>query len=86
MFSPSLHLSCRYQAQGEFLFVIDRSGSMEGQSIYAAREALALCVSSLPLGAKFNIISFGSNFVKWSPECESLITCRGWGWAIGWLS
>jgi len=46
----------------EYLFLIDRSGSMYGESIALAVEALKLFVHSLPMGSKFNIISYGSKF------------------------
>jgi hypothetical protein len=41
---------------------------MQGSSIKQAREALALCVSSLPVGASFNIMSFGSSCSKYSKD------------------
>ena len=46
----------------EFIFVIDWSGSMEGNSIKVAVDAMRLFIRSLPLGSKFNIVSFGSEF------------------------
>lgn len=44
----------------EVVFVIDRSGSMEGKKMMDLREALKVFMKSLPVGAMFNICSFGS--------------------------
>ena len=49
---------------GEFIFVVDRSGSMNGRRIELAKKALSLFVHSLPDGCKFNIYSFGDTFKK----------------------
>lgn len=46
----------------EIVFVCDRSGSMEGSRIALARQALQIFLKSLPVGAMFNICSFGSNY------------------------
>ncbi|KAF0496473.1 von willebrand domain-containing protein [Gigaspora margarita] len=46
----------------ELIFVIDRSGSMEGGSIKKASDALQVLLRSLPKDCFFNVISFGSNF------------------------
>ena len=47
-----------------FIFLIDESGSMSGQSINIAKEALKIFIQSLPPGSYFQLIAFGSNFVK----------------------
>ena len=52
------------EVPGEFIFVIDRSGSMDGHRMELAKEALSLFVHSLPDGCKFNIYSFGSIFAR----------------------
>eukprot|EP00924_Labyrinthula_sp_SR-Ha-C_P009384 augustus_masked-scaffold_2-processed-gene-22.48-mRNA-1 protein AED:0.88 eAED:0.88 QI:0/-1/0/1/-1/1/1/0/816 len=45
----------------DFIFLIDRSGSMSGSRMNDAKKALQLCLSSLPENASFDICSFGSN-------------------------
>ncbi|KAJ7288523.1 vault protein inter-alpha-trypsin domain-containing protein [Mycena rebaudengoi] len=48
-------------ARQEFIFLVDRSGSMEGQRISAARKALIIMLRSLPhKDSYFQIMSFGS--------------------------
>ncbi|XP_065133588.1 von Willebrand factor A domain-containing protein 5A-like [Paramisgurnus dabryanus] len=63
--------------QGEFIFVIDRSGSMrcmmhngEGAQmrIESAKETLLLLLKSLPMGCYFNIYGFGSHFESFFPQ------------------
>ena len=52
----------------EFIFLIDRSGSMNGKPIKMAVEAVIIGLQSMPAGSYFNIISFGSTFVSLYPE------------------
>uniref|UniRef100_A0A672HY99 VIT domain-containing protein n=1 Tax=Salarias fasciatus TaxID=181472 RepID=A0A672HY99_SALFA len=62
---------------GEFVFLMDRSGSMgvpmnikdRNQSrISSAKETLLLLLKSLPMGCYFNIYSFGSSFEHIFPK------------------
>ena len=48
----------------EFIFLVDRSGSMGGAFIKSARDTLNLFLKSLPEECQFNIIGFGSRFEK----------------------
>ena len=51
--------SRRAPAPCEIVFLVDRSGSMQGSSIAEARNALQLCLRSLRPGCLFNIVGFG---------------------------
>jgi Ca-activated chloride channel family protein len=55
----------------EVIFVIDRSGSMGGESIAEVRNALQLCLRSLVPGSRFNIVSFGSRYEALFPESRA---------------
>lgn len=47
-------------AKGEYIFLLDRSGSMKGPRIEKAKQALILFIKSLPADTFFNVISFGN--------------------------
>nr|XP_024660683.1 von Willebrand factor A domain-containing protein 5A-like [Maylandia zebra] len=47
---------------GEFVFLMDRSGSMSNTRIRSAKDTLLLLLKSLPIGCYFNIYSFGSRY------------------------
>ncbi|XP_075923215.1 von Willebrand factor A domain-containing protein 5A-like isoform X2 [Petromyzon marinus] len=49
---------------GEFIFIIDCSGSMRGQPIASAKETLILLIKSLPMGCLFNIYRFGTRYIS----------------------
>lgn len=46
----------------EFVFLLDKSGSMDGKRINDAKAALTLFVQSLPAESKFNVIMFDSSY------------------------
>ncbi|CAI2384019.1 unnamed protein product [Moneuplotes crassus] len=46
-------------AKGEYIFLLDRSASMGGPRLQAAKRSLELFIRSIPLGSKFNVVSFG---------------------------
>ncbi|XP_053310725.1 von Willebrand factor A domain-containing protein 5A-like [Spea bombifrons] len=76
-FYPSFPKSQETSNCGEFIFLMDRSGSMEcsmnskpgaPQRIQSAKETLIVLLKSLPLGCYFNIFGFGSHFESFFPE------------------
>lgn len=56
--------------RGDYVFLLDRSGSMGGTRIEKAKEALFLFLKSLPVDSYFNIISFGSKSESMFPSSE----------------
>lgn len=56
-----------------FVFLVDRSGSMNGPKMNMTRDALNLFIQSLPPGCTFEIVSFGSKFEFLSKKGEGFI-------------
>jgi len=54
----------------EAIFVVDCSGSMGGQSMNLAKEALMVFLHSLPVNSYFNVFLFGSRFQSLFPESK----------------
>ena len=55
----------------EIVFLVDRSGSMDGTSIEEARHALQLCLRSMIAGCRFNVVGFGSSHEPLFPEARA---------------
>ena len=70
-------------ASQEYIFLVDRSGSMDGDRIDTAKRALVMLLRALPRnGTSFNIFSFGSTCDSLWPESmayneETLATAVG---------
>ena len=58
------------EQQIEAVFLVDCSGSMRGQSMEMAKEALQVFLHSLPINSYFNIIVFGSRYEKMFDESK----------------
>ena len=54
------------ETPGLFIFLVDQSGSMHGNSISLVKKALTLFMQSLPPKSYFQLIGFGSNFHKYN--------------------
>nr|XP_015099568.1 von Willebrand factor A domain-containing protein 5A isoform X2 [Vicugna pacos] len=76
-FYPSIPEAQPSAACGEFVFLMDRSGSMQSPMsnqnksqprIEAAKETLILILKSLPIGCYFNIYGFGSSYEAFFPK------------------
>lgn len=52
----------------ECIFILDSSGSMQGSSLLAAKETLALCLQNLPPDSFFNVVVFGSSYQTLFPR------------------
>jgi len=52
------------EVKGEFVFLIDRSGSMSGDRIEMARDSLSLFLKSLPQDSWFDVVSFGDSYLS----------------------
>ncbi|KAG8822678.1 hypothetical protein FRC18_010973, partial [Serendipita sp. 400] len=56
----------------EYIFLVDRSGSMGGGRIIAVKAALQILLRSLPSrGTSFNIVSFGSRYSSLWPTSQA---------------
>lgn len=59
--APSISIVNKREIPKDIIFVIDVSGSMQGEKIQQAREALQFCVNSLNKSDRFEIISFSTS-------------------------
>ncbi|NWW63329.1 VW5B1 protein, partial [Ifrita kowaldi] len=59
------------KAQGEFIFLVDRSRSMSGVNINRAKDALLVILKSLMPACLFNVIGFGSTFKTLFPASQA---------------
>ncbi|WP_437877818.1 VIT domain-containing protein [Sorangium sp. So ce513] len=64
---PDLFDAKRAPARRDVVFVVDVSGSMQGESIEQARRALRLCLRHLAEGDRFGVIAFSNDFHAMDP-------------------
>lgn len=51
-----------------FIFLVDQSGSMDGEPIKLVKQSLLIFIQSLPPGSYFQLIGFGSTFKKYNEK------------------
>ncbi|XP_035377105.1 von Willebrand factor A domain-containing protein 5B1 [Electrophorus electricus] len=59
------------KVQGEFVFLIDRSGSMSGVNISRVKDAMLVILKSLFPACMFNIVGFGTTFKPLFPTSQN---------------
>lgn len=70
--APKHNVTTSEVVKKRFMFVLDRSGSMSGDKIEQAKEALKFCVNSLNDGDLFNIIDFSTEVKAFKQNPTSL--------------
>ncbi|XP_055430474.1 von Willebrand factor A domain-containing protein 5B1 [Bubalus kerabau] len=59
------------KTRGEFIFLVDRSGSMNGTNIQCVKDAMLVALKSLMPTCLFNVIGFGSTFKTLFPSSQT---------------
>jgi Ca-activated chloride channel family protein len=70
--APSISVVNKREIPKDLIFVIDVSGSMQGEKIQQAREALRFCVNSLNKSDRFEIISFSTSVNKFQNALKEI--------------
>lgn len=69
--TPDIKKSDQKPARKTVLFVVDRSGSMNGKKIEQAREAAKFVLNNLRDGDLFNIVTYASDVEAFEPELQA---------------
>ncbi|MDE0637692.1 MAG: VIT domain-containing protein [Candidatus Poribacteria bacterium] len=72
LISPKYEVKRSEVIEKDFIFILDRSGSMKGPKIEQAKEALRFCVNSLNDGDRFNLILFNTDVEPFSEKLVSV--------------
>ncbi len=72
LISPKYEVDKKEIIEKDFIFVLDRSGSMKGDKIEQAKEALRFCVNNLNDGDRFNLILFNTDVEPFSDKLVSV--------------
>ncbi len=68
LISPKYEVKKTDVIEKDFIFILDRSGSMKGPKIEQAKKALRFCVNSLNDGDRFNLILFNTDVEPFSDK------------------
>ena len=72
LISPKYEVDKKEIIEKDFVFVLDRSGSMKGDKIEQAKKALRFCVNNLNEGDRFNLILFNTDVEPFSDKLVSV--------------
>lgn len=67
-FIPELEEYQTKRENKEYIFILDTSGSMDGEKLQQGKRALKICLRNLLEGDTYNIISFSNNFSRFEKE------------------
>jgi Ca-activated chloride channel family protein len=70
MLSPQYQVEQAQVVRKDVIFVLDRSGSMAGEKIEQARDALKFCLNSLNTGDRFGLVTFSTGIDAYKDELE----------------
>lgn len=69
--SPKYEVKQTEIIEKDFIFILDRSGSMAGRKVEQAKAALRYCVQNLNEGDRFNLILFNTDITSLSDRLNS---------------
>ena len=73
LISPKYEVKKSDIIEKDFVFILDRSGSMKGEKIEQAKKALRFCVNNLNGGDRFNLILFNTDV---EPFTDKLVSAK----------
>ena len=73
LISPKYEIKKSDIIEKDFVFILDRSGSMKGEKIEQAKKALRFCVNNLNGGDRFNLILFNTDV---EPFTDKLVSAK----------
>ena len=76
LLSPQVEIASSRIQQKDVVFVLDTSGSMAGDKIVQAKDALRYCLNRLGERDRFGLISFSSDIDTFRPELSSTSSRR----------